>query len=63
MVKDDIDCDWSYQMPILIAVKESWKDVPIDLYLAEYITNLRMRPDIKEIDSVMFGQKNIMVVA
>ena len=64
---NDIEVDWSGQIPLLLAVKESWKDIPIDLYLAEYIVNLRIRPDMtnpeERIHMVMYGQKNIMVVA
>lgn len=62
MVKD-IAVDWSSLIPYqLLAVKESFKYLSEDLYIARYIILLRTT-DINSIHTVMFGQKNIMVLA
>jgi len=63
MVKD-IEVGWSgYMLYTLLAVKENWKELEVDLYIAEFINMLRMRPDLNNIHIVMFGDYHVMVIA
>jgi hypothetical protein len=38
----EIETYWSFSTPLTMRVP-SWKHVPLDLYLAEYIVTLRIR--------------------
>jgi len=63
MVKD-IDCGWSGPMPYqLLAVKESWKHIAVDLYIMRCIVMLRMNPEMKRVHFIMYGNYKVMVMA